>query len=209
LRSRTRSILILAALVAALGALAAYGVANAARWLDEPDSPRAADAIVVLAGSYARPLHAAELYLRGLAPVVYVSVPAPDPQAAALAALGVRLAPKEEIYEQTLRAKGVPARAIRRLGSGSLSTYDEAQAARATLARRGATLLVVTSPLHVRRARMIFADALEGSGTALAVLAAREESVPARWWTSQDAAREVLLEWAKILFYLLGGRFRA
>ncbi|MEW5864886.1 MAG: hypothetical protein AB1773_15040 [Pseudomonadota bacterium] len=33
--------------------------------------------------------------------------------------------------------------------------------------------------------------------------------LPDAWWTSQDAAREVLLEWAKIAWYLLGGRFRA
>jgi hypothetical protein len=30
---------------------------------------------------------------------------------------------------------------------------------------------------------------------------------PARWWTDQDAARNVLLELAKIAFYRLGGRF--
>jgi hypothetical protein len=43
----------------------------------------------------------------------------------------------------------------------------------------------------------------------LRVLAVPQERFPDRWWTSQDAAREVLLEWSKIAFYLVGGRFRA
>jgi len=206
---RLRSaVLILAALLATLaaGALLFNG---AARWLSNPDAPARADAILVLAGSYQRPIHAGDLYRQGLAPLVYVSVAAADPAAPALAALGVKLVPKEETYEQTLRAKGVPAERILRLGTRSLSTVDEAFELRKRLAGKPARVLIVTSPLHVRRARMIFTDALEGTGIAVSVVATPQESIPERWWTSQDAAREVLLEWAKILFYVGGGSFRA
>lgn len=197
----------------AVAALAAAGAAavfawNAARWLNNPDAPGRADAIVILAGSYQRAIHGGELYRRGLAPLVYVSVPAPDPAAAVLAPLGIRLPPKEEIYEQTLRAMGVPAEAMRRLGSRSLSTAEEAQEAQRAFAP-GMRLLLVTSPFHVLRSRLIFGDALHGRGIQVAVVAVPQEKFPDRWWTSQDAAREVLLEWAKIVFYLGGGRFRA
>ena len=206
---RIRPVVIALAALAAVLAVGAVLFKGAARWLSNPDAPARADAILVLAGSYQRPIHAGDLYKQGLAPLVYVSVAAADPAAPALAALGVNLVPKEETYEQTLRAKGVPAERILRLGTRSLSTVDEAVELRKRFAGKPARVLIVTSPLHVRRARMIFADALEGSGVAVSVVATPQESFPVRWWTSQDAAREVLLEWTKILFYLCGGSFRA
>ena len=54
---------------------------------------------------------------------------------------------------------------------------------------------------------MIFRDALEERGIKVAVTGARSEPFLDRWWTAQDAAREVLLEWSKIAFYIAGGRF--
>jgi uncharacterized SAM-binding protein YcdF (DUF218 family) len=204
-------VLVITSLVVSTALLAAGAafVNGAARWLNNPDTPARADAILVLAGSYQRPIHAGELYRQGLAPLVLVSVAAADPAAAPLAALGVKLVPKEETYEQTLRAKGVPADRIQRLGTKSLSTVDEAFELRKRFAGKSAKVLVVTSPFHVRRSRMIFTDALEGSGIAVSVVATPQEPFPERWWTSQDASRDVLLEWTKILFYLGGGRFRA
>lgn len=207
-RSRLLLALVFAAALAGAAAVFAW---NAGRWLNTPDEAGPADAIVVLAGSYFRHLEAAALYRRGLAPVVYVSVPVPDPAAPALAALGVRLVPHEEVQEQILKAAGVPPSALRRLGlpQGNVSTYDEAEAAAGAFPRPNARLLVVTSPYHVRRTRMIFRDAFAGQDASIRVLATSQEAFPDRWWTSQGAAREVLLEWAKIGFYVLGGRFRA
>lgn len=201
-------VLVLAALAVALAAGAVF-VEGAARWLNNPDAPVASDAILVLAGTYPRAIHAGDLYRQGFAPLVLVSVAMPDAAVAQLAALGVKLVPIEEITEQILRAKNVPADRIQRLGSRSLSTVDEAIELRKRFAGRQAKVLAVTSPFHVRRARMIFSDALQGTGIAVAVLATPQELFPDRWWTSQNAAREVLLEWAKIVFYLAGGRYRA
>lgn len=65
-------------------------------------------------------------------------------------------------------------------------------------------LLVVTSPYHVRRAAMIFRQAYGGAHV---VVGTPYEPFPREWWRSQDAARNVLLELAKITFYLVGGRF--
>ena len=50
---------------------------------------------------------------------------------------------------------------------------------------------------------------LEGRDVTFVVCATPYESFPDDWWHSQDAAREVLLEWAKLAFYLVGGRFSA
>lgn len=182
---------------------------NAARWLKGDDAPIKADAIVVLAGRFERSMHAADLYRAGHAPRVVLSVAVQDAGARQLEALGIRLPSPVDIHRQVLRAKGVPPDRVELLGAPALSTADEAAAIAARFGRRGARLIVVTSPYHVRRARMVIARALEGSGAALAVCATPYETFPDDWWRSQDAAREVLLEWAKIVFYLGGGRFRA
>ena len=54
------------------------GIFLAGYWLqagDEAELSKKADAIVVLGGSYFRPLYAADLYNQGFAPVIYVSRP--------------------------------------------------------------------------------------------------------------------------------------
>src|SRR6185503_15703533 len=98
LRSR-RVIIALAAIMAAFTAGAVF-VNGAARWLNNPDAPAPSDAILVLAGTYQSPIHAGDLYKRGIAPLVLISIAVPDPAIAQLAALGVTLPPKEETTEQ-------------------------------------------------------------------------------------------------------------
>lgn len=90
-----------------------------------------------------------------------------------------------------------------------ISTADEAAAVAAQYGRPGGRLIVVTSPSHQLRARMILRRALEGRDITLMVCATPYETFPDDWWRSQDAARDVLLEWAKILFFLVGGRYSA
>lgn len=207
MRRRSGWRFLLAGLLFAVTALLLFAW-HAARWLNVPDPPAKADVIVVLAGRYERAMHAADLYRQGLAPRVALSEVVPDPSAARLEALGIRLASPLEVQRRILAAKGVPESAIEVLPGQSLSTADEAERIAARYGKAGARVLTVTSPSHVRRARMIVADALEGRGAALAVCAT-PEAFPDAWWRSQDAAREVLLEWAKIAFWLGGGRYRA
>lgn len=205
-----RSLLLRALVLAALASVAMLLLFawHAARWLNVPDAPAKADVIVVLAGRYERAMHAADLYRQGLAPRVALSEAVPDPSAARLEALGIRLASPLEVQRRILAAKGVPESAIEVLPGQSLSTADEGEKIAARYGKAGARVLAVTSPSHVRRARMILADALEDRGAALAVCAT-PEAFPDAWWRSQDAAREVLLEWAKIAFWLGGGRYQA
>ena len=92
-------------------------------------------------------------------------------------------------------------------GEASLSTFDEAIALQHRFAGRSPRLLVVTSPYHVRRARMVLVDALPNA--ILTVCATPYEEFPEHWWISQDAARDLLLELAKLAFYIAGGRFTA
>jgi uncharacterized SAM-binding protein YcdF (DUF218 family) len=91
------------------------------------------------------------------------------------------------------------------MGTNLISTAAEAQAARALFAGRAPRLLVVSSPYHLRRVRMIFSDALPAAS--IRVIATSYDPFPESWWNNQSAARNVLLELAKIAYYKLGGRF--
>jgi len=194
-------------LVAFLTAVAgsALGLGYVADWLSVADRPQKADAILVLAGSLNRPFQAADLYRQGLAGKIYVSVPARDRDYRLLDEAGVAFPREEDIVRQVLLKKGVPASAIEYFGKDSVSTAAEAQAARALFATRAPRLLVVSSPYHLRRARMIFSDALPAAD--IRMIASSYDPFPAAWWKDQSAARNVLLELPKIAFYQLGGRY--
>ena len=195
---------LLAALLTAAAGTAA-GLFYAADWLDAGDQPQRADAILVLGGGYARGFQAADLYRRGLAPRIYVSVPAREQQHRLLDEAGIAFPREEEVVRDVLLKKGVPRNAIAYFGKDLISTAAEAQAARALFGKRAPKLLVVTSPYHLRRARIIFTDAMPAAD--IRVVATSYEPFPSLWWKNQDAARHVLQELAKIIFYQLGGRF--
>jgi uncharacterized SAM-binding protein YcdF (DUF218 family) len=183
----------------------AVGLSYAGEWLSAADRPQHADAIVVLGGGYARPFQAADLYRHGFAPRIYVSVPVREEQHRLLDEAGVAFPREEEVVRQVLLRKGVPASAIEYLGKGSISTAAEAQAARAVFGTGAPRLLVVTSPYHVRRARMTFSGALPAAD--IRMIATSYDPLPLAWWKDQNAARNVLLELSKMTFYKLGGRF--
>ena len=183
----------------------AVGLGYVADWLRLADRPQKADAILVLGGSFTRPFQAAELYRQGLARKIYISVVAREEQLRLLDVEGVPYPREEVIVRQVLLKKGVPASAIEYFGKDSISTADEAQAARALFAQRTPTLLVVSSAYHLRRARIIFSDALPAAD--IRMIATSYDPFPSSWWKDQSAARNVLLELAKISFYQLGGRY--
>ncbi len=195
--------LLVALFAAATGA--AVGLRHAGVWLSAGDPPQPADAIVVLGGSFTRPFQAADLYRQGLARKIYISVPAREDQHRLLDAAGVPFPREEEVVRDVLLKKGVPASAIEYFGKDSISTAAEAHAARALFGKGAPVLLVVSSPYHLRRARMTFADALPAADIRL--IATSYDPLPLEWWRDQNAARSVLLELAKITFYKLGGRF--
>jgi uncharacterized SAM-binding protein YcdF (DUF218 family) len=177
----------------------------AASWLLQSDHPQAADAIVVLAGDARRARYAADLFRQGLARKVLVSRPAPTAREKLLSDLAIPFPRGEQVDFWVLQKTGVEAGNIEFFGGASLSTFDEAIALQRQFVGQSPRLLVVTSPYHVRRARMILANAMPNA--ILTVCATPYEQFPAQWWRSQDAARDLLLESAKLAFYFLGGRF--
>lgn len=200
-----RCLAVFVVVVLLLGGATAVALNFAASWLVRNDPPVKVDAIVSLSGDPRRPIDAADLYLAGHAKQVIITAEARWSGFEALDQVGVPFPRMEEVYRDVLLKRGVPASAIRMVGKDVISTAAEAEAIKAALPA-GATVLVVTSPYHTRRTGMIFSDAL-GADRVHVVVSGREP-FPARWWTEQEAARNVLLESAKIVFYELGGRFR-
>lgn len=194
-------------LIVALAATAAtaLGLRQAGEWLSDSDLPRKADAIVVLGGSFARPFQAADLYRQGLAPKIYVSVPVREHQYRLLDEAGIAYPREEEVARRILLQHGVPASAIEYLGKDLISTAAEARATHGVFARGAPKLLIVSSPYHLRRARMTFTDALPAAE--IGMIASSYDPLPQAWWRDQSAARNVLSELAKIAFYQLGGRY--
>lgn len=206
--SATKRCLIVVALIhMALLTMAVGFLAGAAAWLRASEEPVQADVIVVLAGSVERAFYAADLYRQGFAPLVLVSRPERERGQRMLDELGIDLPAEEDVNIQVLQRKGVPHQHIRVVGAGSRSTFEEALAVREAIAGKRLRVMVVTSPYHVRRAGMIFRKILGDAPAELRVVGNPYENFPEKWWNDQNAARNVVLESAKLLYYLLGGAF--
>jgi uncharacterized SAM-binding protein YcdF (DUF218 family) len=200
-----RCVGVLAVVLVLAASLAVLAGREASGWLSASDPPARAAAIVVLGDDPVRALGGADLYREGIAPRVLLSVPLRAPRLALLEREGEPVAWFEESAARLLHRHGVPEAAIGTFGRALKSTYAEGLA----LAEQfppGATLVVVTSPYHVRRTRMILRDALPGRD--VRVVGNRHETLPAAWWTEQEATRNVLLEGIKLAYYVAGGRFR-
>jgi len=188
-----------------LGITALAGVMwFASDWLVRADPPVRSDAIVVLSGDFQRVFHGAQLYRMGMAPQVIITAQRREAGYRKLDEIGVPSPRQEQLSRDALVKLGVPDGAIRTVGNELPSTAAEAAVIREAVAP-GSTLLVVTSPYHTRRAGLVFAERFPAS--AIRMQPDPGETLPRRWWANQDAARNVLMEFAKTLFFLAGGRF--
>ncbi|HEV8128170.1 MAG TPA: YdcF family protein, partial [Candidatus Eisenbacteria bacterium] len=187
------------------------------------------DAIFVFAGGHPRKGYAAELWRRGVAPVLIVSVGRFEwrryaglglPGDAALRAAVERVPPRERhffvVMERGSGGIGVPgafapapearvdviAVPPRRFG-----TRNEARAL-ASLARgRGwRSLIVISSAFHLRRIALVVRRALAGSGVSVSYAALpfdRDSYAAGRWWRTPHGVRVVLSEVVKLGVYRL------
>jgi uncharacterized SAM-binding protein YcdF (DUF218 family) len=176
------------------------------RFLESADAPAPAAAIVLLNGNPVRGIYGAELYKKGLAPLIVVGRPefsAPRE----LVALGMSYAHEEEDYLRCLALMGVPRNAVRLFGQGHVSTVEEVETLRRELGFNPKTLLVVTAGFHSRRARLVFEKVFPE--TTILVCPDPQEALEPRWWKDRQSALKVVLETAKMAYYLCGGAFRS
>ncbi len=154
-RPRLPARIVLLVAAGALLAAAAVGVLRLGLFLVVADPLQPSDAIFVLEGKTpAREVEAAALYRRGLAPRIVVAH-ARDPMP-----LARRLSGEPTPQERAVRALahlGVPPEAVVRLTREAENTQQELAAdfeyARAQGFRR---VILVTSPVHTRRVRVIW-----------------------------------------------------
>ncbi len=205
-----RCILIFMAACVAIAALVAWAIVLfVADWLVRSDELQPADRIVVLAGAHERALYAGDLYVKQYAPIVLVSWPAQHPSQQLLSQYGLELQQEVDMNRALLLAKPVPETAIEIFGTGSLSTVDEMAVLKERFVNQQMKLLIVTSPLHTRRARLAARAALSETDIVPIVVATPYEPLLERWWADQHTARGVVLEVMKTVFWLLGGQFRS
>lgn len=189
---------------------AALVVPVAGRFLVVADPlPDRADAIVVLAGSIRdRALEAARLYRTGIAPRVVVTretLPSGD---SALREAGVELPESDALLRRALGGLGVPPSAIVTLRRRAQSTATEANTiARWACAHGMRRLVVVTSPSHTRRARLVLGRAL-GPTVALTMRPSRARFAASRWYAVRRDAKLVLSEWQKLVHHWLRERWQ-
>jgi uncharacterized SAM-binding protein YcdF (DUF218 family) len=172
--------------------------ANGGKWL-VVDEARRSDVILVLAGETGRrPERALQLLEQGYGRRVVIDVPA---GATIFTFSAIELAKK---YVQSLpRAADVSICPI-----VGLSTKDEARDAERCMAGEpAASVLLVTSDFHTRRALKIFRHELPARSFSVAA-AYDDTQFGTRWWTHRQWAKTAVDEWLRVLWWDVVDRWR-
>jgi len=173
-----------------------------ARWLNVAGAPRQADYVMVLPGDEnVRPFVAAALVRTGHAEAVLVPTTETGPEVED----GIR-PPTHEIIRRVLLHRGVPEEKIVILRAKSRHTTGDAQGLADFLeASPGASVSVVTSAYHTRRARFAFAGVLGERMDQVSFVATPNEGFsPEDWWQSPGGFVAIVGENLKLLCYFAG-----
>lgn len=170
-----------------------------------------AEAIFVFAGGHPRKEFAAEVWRRGAAPVLIVSVGRFEwrrfaglglPGDVALRGAVEQVPPPERHFFVVVERGRAEALPIRRHRFG---TRNEARALASLARERGwRSLVVISSGFHLRRVALVVRRALAGSGVRLSFAALpydRDLYGPGRWWRRPRGVRVVLSEVVKLAVY--------
>lgn len=162
------------------------------------DPLREADAIVPLAGERARVVEAARLFRDGYARwfvITDMHVEDPNP----------RITYTDSVIAQA-EEEGLPRAAMVVAPGTATSTYEEAlNLRRLAQARSLRSLIVVTSPYHTRRTRMIMQEVFRDTETEVVVHPVAGHWYRAEdWWTSREGREATVSEYVKMALYVLG-----
>jgi len=199
----------LIALILLAGAAIAWFAIYGGRFLQHEDPLQHADAILVLAGTRVeRALEGIDLYKAGWAPVIVISGGRVEPAEQWLEQEHGIVFPREgDALRQMMLRFGVPDAAIVRPAESVDNTGEEANMLRALVqTRHWRRVIIVTSKYHTRRTGFAFRRGLAGTGAEPIIRASRyDSSDPAHWLRHRPDVRFAASEWAKLLFYRLGG----
>ncbi len=201
-----RFLIRLAALAAVLLVVAGVAAPRLGAWLVVEDPLQKADAIFVLGGTlFERPLEAVDLYHEGWAPRVLLMRQIADFGEAELDRRGVTFQREIDVQVDVLTKLGVPRPAIEILPPQN-STRDEADALfTAVVTNHWTRVIVVTSKQHTRRARLVIARRLAGTGSQAIMRASRYDRADVDdWWRHRSTLRFTLFESQRLIAYWLG-----
>lgn len=184
------------------------GCRRAGQWLVKEDVPNHADALVILMGNFPeRVLEASDVYSKGLANNMIIVYESMGPYRV-LESRGASIVRTTEQARDAAVALGVPADSIIMLPGDASSTLDEAIAVRDYLKLKPSvdTLILVSSPAHMRRAHMIFRASLHNSPQKILVGCSPSrysDFNPGKWWRRKEDVQSVLSEYVKIISFVL------
>lgn len=199
----TRSRVLVLVLLVALNTVYVGGCRRAGNWLVKEDVPEHADAMVMLMGGFPdRVLQAVDLYKEGAAGRLIIVEESMGPFST-LESRGADIISNTQQAKNSAIALGIPADSITVLPGDARDTKTEAIAVRNYLAGNVAidTLLLVSSPSHMRRASMIFNATLRDSETPVYVgcsPSAYSNFNADSWWRDKEGIQTVLSEFVKI-----------
>ena len=166
------------------------------QWLVVQDPLLQATAIAVLSGGMpGRALEAARIYKQGYASRVWLTH-STEP-GATMEKLSVSYVGEEEYDRQILIHEGVPATSIEIIDPPIVNTADEMQTIGAALRKQPLhTVILVTSPVHTRRAKALWNRLARNDGVAIVRPVSDDDYDAAHWWRNTrdalDVVREVL-----------------
>jgi uncharacterized SAM-binding protein YcdF (DUF218 family) len=201
---KRRLLFISATFLAVLVFAAGLFILRIGYWLSRNDTLQQADAIVVLSGSLAeRPLYGADLFHQKYADHIYLSRAVENRPF--LDRLGIVLPSQLAISLMVFSRRGVPEQRITTAHAASASTVEEAAVLAKQLPANWRRLIIVTSPYHVFRTRLIFNHRFPHRD--VMVVGSSYSSFRKNWWTDQSSAMMVIYEILKTGFFLTGGRY--
>jgi uncharacterized SAM-binding protein YcdF (DUF218 family) len=176
------------------------------RYLITEDRLQKAEAIVVLAGDggVGRTLEAVRLYQDGYAPRIILTHQRLPKGYEALARLGITVPEERNIQWMVLKAMRVPATVVLQVSERADSTDTEmVYLTRLLKEHRIGTVILVTDRSHSTRARKILVRVSDSRITIISRPTRYDTFDPEAWWRFRADAKEVLLEYEKLLNYLV------
>lgn len=190
---RTKFIAALAVLLA-LGVAAVVAFRGVGRWLICQDALRPANAIVVLSGAMPeRAEEAAQIFHGGYAHEVWITHPASP--AKELASLGIQFKGEDDYSREVLLREGVPPNDILILPGTIIDTEQEVdEITREMRNERMTTVIIVTSPQHTRRVRVLWRELAPRNLHAIVRAAYQDRFHANHWWRNTHDALAVTRE---------------
>jgi uncharacterized SAM-binding protein YcdF (DUF218 family) len=166
------------------------------------------DLIVCLAGDdVERGLASADLYVKGLAPRIFIArEPIPE-GLETLKKKGIAYPESRDLVMMILRGLGVPESAVITSDQPVDSTFEEAEKVGDLVkSKKYRSLILVTSPPHSRRAWLTFRKAIADKEFRITVVPTPYSKFRAEdWWKTRRYVREVILEYQKLIYYKAAG----